>query len=165
MVFAVPEVSRSCVVRASSHSSYAHFCTTRRAIYSNTSATPSPVFADVKNRRGPRSGGSGGASVAADRSIDSGRSDVGVAAASSRSRATRLGVIVGALPELVLPVESIVSVRWRGGVTWGSDVDLGSDAATLGSGDARAEWNTSKSEDEGVWYTVSVVCVVVIVPA
>lgn len=103
-------------------------------------------------------------SVGDARSTDSGRSDVGVPAAAARSRATRLGVIVGALPELVLPVESIVSVRWRG-ATCTSDVDLGSDAAAPGSGDARAEWNTSRSEEEGVWYTVSVVCVVVIVPA
>ena len=42
-------------------SSYSHFRFTRYAIYSKTSATPSPVFADVKKSLGPRSrGGSNG---------------------------------------------------------------------------------------------------------
>lgn len=42
--------------RASNASSYSHFITTRRATYSNTGATPAPVFADVKNNFGRRSG-------------------------------------------------------------------------------------------------------------
>lgn len=53
----VPEVdSCMCIVLASTFSWYSHLETTRFAIYSNTSETPSPVFADVKNDLGLRSG-------------------------------------------------------------------------------------------------------------
>jgi len=45
-----------CIVLASMFSWYSHFETTRFAIYSNVSETPSPVFADVKNNLGLRSG-------------------------------------------------------------------------------------------------------------
>ena len=53
----VPEVvSCMCIVLASTFSWYSHFDTTRFAIYSNTLETPSPIFADVKNNLGLRSG-------------------------------------------------------------------------------------------------------------
>lgn len=53
----VPEVdSCICIVLASTFSWYSHLKTTRFAIYSNASETPSPVFADVKNNLGLRSG-------------------------------------------------------------------------------------------------------------
>lgn len=45
-----------CIVLASTFSWYSHFEMTRLAIYSNTSETPSPVFADAKNNLGLRSG-------------------------------------------------------------------------------------------------------------
>jgi hypothetical protein len=48
-----------CDVRASTASSYSNFLNTRNAMYSNTSLTPSPVFAEVKKSLGPNSGGSG----------------------------------------------------------------------------------------------------------
>jgi len=47
------------VALASMPSSYAHRFTTRRVIYSNTSNTPSPVFAEVKNNLGRLSGEDG----------------------------------------------------------------------------------------------------------
>lgn len=49
--------SAMCSVRASTASSYSNLLTTRCATYSKTSATPSPVLADVKNSFAPRSGG------------------------------------------------------------------------------------------------------------
>jgi len=45
-----------CIVLASTFSWYSNLETTRFAIYSNASETPSPVFADVKNNFGLRSG-------------------------------------------------------------------------------------------------------------
>lgn len=48
--------SCTCIVLASRFSRYSHLVTTRFAIYSNTPTTPSPVFADVKNSFGLRSG-------------------------------------------------------------------------------------------------------------
>ena len=52
----VPEVASCiCIVLASTFSWYSHLETTRFAIYSNTSETPSPVFAEVKNSLGLRS--------------------------------------------------------------------------------------------------------------
>lgn len=56
----VPDVdSCICIVLASRSSWYSHLVTTRFAIYSNTPTTPSPVFADVKNSLGLRSGFNG----------------------------------------------------------------------------------------------------------
>ena len=53
----VPEVdSCICIVLASRFSWYSNLETARFAMYSNTSETPSPVFADVKNSLGLRSG-------------------------------------------------------------------------------------------------------------
>lgn len=53
----VPEVeSCTCIVLAATFSMYSHLETTRLAIYSNESETPSPVFADAKNNLGLRSG-------------------------------------------------------------------------------------------------------------
>lgn len=54
--------------------------TTRRATYANTSDTPVPVFAEVKNSLGPRGGGVGS-----------------VCAKVRRLLAYRSGVIVGAI--------------------------------------------------------------------
>lgn len=85
--------SWTCIVRASSASSYSCRVMTRRAMYSNTSFTPSPVFADVKKSFGYRSRGGGGAYELAGEQPTSGVVAVVVA---PWPRMNRLGVIVGA---------------------------------------------------------------------
>jgi hypothetical protein len=88
-----------CNVRASTASSYSNFLNTRNAIYSNTSPTPNPVFAEVKKSLAPKSGGSG--------RYDSGAScaSSGVGGVIARCPlVNRLGVIVGAEEEEVVVV-------------------------------------------------------------
>jgi len=97
-----------CNVRASSASSYSRRIVTRREMYSNTSETPWPVFADVKNSFGRRSGGGGGLNELDGESAEAGVVDSVVA----RSRRKRLGVIVGAL-------ETEEDEGWRRGVRVG----------------------------------------------
>jgi len=88
-----------CIVRASTASSYSNFFDTRNAIYSNTSLTPSPVFADVKKSLAPKSGGSG-------------RYDPGVVAGviDRCPLVNRLGVIVGADEEDVVVVQVLAKL-------------------------------------------------------
>jgi len=94
--------SRTCSLRASARSSYSPLFTTLCAIYSNTADTPAPVFADVKKSFGPRSGGVGAA-------VKANGSSSGVVEAVLRalvcSLANKLGVMVTALPELVLALD------------------------------------------------------------
>jgi hypothetical protein len=112
------------ILLASLLSSYSHRLTTLLATYSNTSFTPSPVFADVQNNLGPTSGGAGktpaslgpgeenvseGAAVSFEGVVAVLVSMIGCA--SRLSRAKRLGVMVAALPVLV--VELSVSLRLR----------------------------------------------------
>ena len=121
-------------------SSYSHRITTRLATYSKTSATPSPVLADVKNSLGPRGSG-----------VEESSSGVVISVAAF-SRANRLGVMVTVLPELLLAVV-VERLRTLGA---GSGPEGGDDVAKLeeedhGSGELRADWKTSKREEEGVW--------------
>jgi len=65
--------------------------------------------------------------------------------------AKRLGVMVVALPELALPDDEVVLLRPHRLL----DGDLGDVEACKGgedhgSGELRAEWNTSKTEEDGV---------------
>lgn len=70
------------------------------------------------------------------------------------SRANKLGVMVGALLELVLalPFESIVIVRRR---LWlpvsAAATAVGGLRLDGGSGEDRADWYTSNMEEDGVW--------------
>lgn len=113
-------------------------------MYSNTSATPSPVFADVKNSFGPLSGGNGATKAGAGANSKGGDGLVAVplALALAFSRANRLGVMVTALPELALPVESIVAVRrltLAGGLSGGARLSSWSMDLDHGSGEDRAD--------------------------
>jgi hypothetical protein len=69
------------------------------------------------------------------------------------SRANKLGVIVGALLELVLvlPFESIVIVRRRLWLPISVTPALGGLGLDGGSGEDRADWYTSNIEEDGVW--------------
>ena len=145
-----------CRVRASTASSYSHLPTTLRATYSNTSTTPSPVLADVKNSCVPCSGGAGVGCT--------GDGVVHVVVAPAGSRTKRLGVIVCASEK----VEHTDGFR-RGERTgeWLADRDEsgetraegggeqrsegGSEATEGGVGDERAVSNASKNDEEGVW--------------
>lgn len=119
---------------ASTRSSYSQRRTTRAAIYSNTSETPSPVFADVKNSFGPRAGGGGKAKYGVS-------STVGVLTSIVVSRANKLGVIVTALPLLVLSVESAVILLARiTGLEGCDEGDDEEDGPDHGSGEERADW-------------------------
>jgi len=75
---------------------------TNCAIYSNTAETPAPVFADVKKSFGPRSG-RGGAAIKVNGSSPSVVEAVFRALVCSLEN--KLGVMVTALPELVLAFE------------------------------------------------------------
>lgn len=105
----------------------------RYAIYSKTSATPSPVLAEVKKSLGPRSRGSGrGGREVRECRGDSDDDDDGsrlFEVLKARSRAYMLGVIVSALAELVLAQDGVLSLRC-----------LKLDVGLVGSGDERAEW-------------------------
>lgn len=128
--------SRMCIRLASIRSSYSHRRTTRCAIYSKTSETPEPVFAEVKKSFGPRAGGGGKINPGEEgKGPFSGVVEVELDAVAC-SLAKRLGVIVTALPELVLPVERVVIRRAR-------TLELGLREATEldhGSGELRADW-------------------------
>lgn len=65
----------------------------------------------MKNNFGPRAGGGGNIDTDENGSLSGVVATVSVAAALSR--ANRLGVMVTALPELVLPVERVVILRPR----------------------------------------------------
>jgi len=113
-------------------------------MYSKTSATPSPVLAEVKKSLGPRSGGGGnnrGGGGGEKTGEDDGDGVVGSRLSEvlmfddePRSRAYILGVIVGALPELELPEERVLSLRCLK-----LDVGLVGSDKDSGSGDERAE--------------------------
>ena len=135
--------SRTCIVRASSASSYSWRTTTRRAIYSNTSFTPSPVLADVKNSFGYRSGGGGGAYV-----LDGGEPDSGVVAVvvAACPRMNRLGVMVGA--EDMEEFEGMRRGSRRGECE--GERDMGAERAVK-AGEESADSKVSKREEEGVW--------------
>lgn len=143
----VPSSDPSCMysVRASSASSYSQRATTRRAIYSNTSGTPSPVLADVKKSLGPRSTGGGTAREGLSGSDDG---DGGVVdAVVACARINRLGVIVGA--EDVERSDG-ARRRMRSGESEGARDDV-DEYADVGAGEARADSKASKKEEEGVW--------------
>ena len=139
------------MVRASSASSYSCRATTRRAMYSKTSLTPSPVFADVKNRRGYRSGGGRGGVLA---DGPGGEPDSGVVAVvvPACPRTKRLGVIVGA--EDMDDVEGMRRGERPGDArASGSregEREAGAESA-VNAGEESADSNASKSEEEGVW--------------
>lgn len=111
-------------------------------MYSNTSATPSPVLADVKNSFGPLSGGNGATKAGAGANSKGGEGLAVVPLALAFSRANRLGVMVTALPELALPVESIVVVRrltLADGLCGGARLSSWSVDLDHGSGEDRAD--------------------------
>jgi len=89
-----------------SASSHSHRITTRRATYPNTSNTPAPVLAEVKNSLGPRSGRGG---------IDCDN--------VSRLLAYRAGVIVGAMEVEAVEVDIIDADSERYGLWLLSDGD------------------------------------------
>ena len=145
--------SWTCIVRASSASSYSCRATTRRAMYSKTSLTPSPVFADVKKSFGYRSRGGGGTYEFEGDTPSSGVVAVVVPACP---RMKRLGVMVGA--EEMDELEGM-----RRGDRYGElegERERGADRAVR-AGEDRADWKVSNREEEGVWY---IECVVVMVP-
>lgn len=131
-----------CGARASIASSYSHRPTTLRAMYSNTSATPSPVLADVKNNFVPHSGAPGIGTVC------TGDGVVQVVAVFA-SRTNRLGVMVCASEK----VDAIDGFRCgeRMGEWLGEREDSGVERADGGVGEERAVSNASKNDDEGVW--------------
>lgn len=163
-VFESMLASATCSVRASTASSYSHRPTTRRATYSKTSATPTPVLADVKNSFVPHCGGAGYAG----RVCTGDGAGLGVVHVVDAARpfpfTKRLGVMVCVSDT----VDDIDGFRWgeRTGEWLGDLEDSGEDCLEMadgGAGDDRADSNTSKKDEEGVWYTERV-CVVVIVP-
>lgn len=151
--------SRKCIVRASIASSYSHRATTRCAIYSKTWATPSPVFADVKNSFGRRSGWVIESVLPAEHaSLSTGVGGVIIAVADARLRRKSEGVIVGVDDD---DEADVILRAWRfAGDNERSTIDWWGDKA----GDDWADSYSSKREDEGVWYMVFVVFVDVIVP-
>ena len=135
--------SCTCIVRASIASSYSWRITTRRATYSNTSFTPSPVLAEVKNSLGYRSGGGGGAYP-----LDGGDPDSGVVAvvvaASACPRKNRLGVMVGAED-----MEELEGIR-RGSRRGECEGEREAESA-VNAGEESADSKVSKRDEEGVW--------------
>lgn len=139
--------SASCtyIVRASSASSCSCRTTTRRAMYSNTSFTPSPVFAEVKKSFGYRSSGGGGQYELPGGEPDSGV--VAVVATSAWPRMKRLGVIVGAED-----MDDVDGMRRgeRSEESREGEREGGADSA-VNAGEERADSKLSKIEEEGVW--------------
>jgi hypothetical protein len=110
-------------------------------MYSNTSRTPSPVFADVKKSLGPRSGGGGKRGIVSE--AGEGRVNVGGVVAAAWSRVKRLGVMVGAEDDDVLDNDDVMRRGARTGEDGREDIDGG-------NGDERADAYTSNSDEDGV---------------
>lgn len=103
----------------------------------------SPVFADIELRATIWRGWGRGCNE----SVVSGVVEA-VLRASACSLADKLGVVVTALPVLVLALEREGILRRPQKL----ELALGElGALDHGSGEIRADWYTSKMEDEGVW--------------